>query len=448
MALNSKAVFEAKISKLGMSVNLNDFKRLGWDTLAKFAFAANYVPGKADDTPFVNDVVIPLFHTPNPPEKAALRQLFYVAYSMNAAEMVRMTTANEDEDKPKKLPAAERNARFVALAEKLLPGIVLEGELEPSVALVEKLVHMRDSGVIQYLKWEELTKREQELRGVKKDEFWKENQEGALMRIFKNIELKAEMKDLLRLQYALQRRGASLEMGRLMSFEKHELIVKFLFKRLTADPMEDHYPVSLNQVKEADLQIFLKLGELTRAGFEACSDEEMPLDSLVQSILADSEIAQIMFQKQKPAGRAEGAESGIKRDNDGELDRLRRENKRLKDNQGAKGRGKAQGYQQGDYDAGKGKGGNKGGSKGKPKGQGRGGGGANVGGSMPKELIGMSRASRHGKSLCFDYNMRKGCPVRGDRCSLGEHLCCYPGCDKTHSLQDCDQFKRSGNRRH
>ena len=61
MALDSKAVFAMKLKKLNLEDSLNDFIRLGWDTLGKFAFSANYIPGKADDSVFISDVVIPLF---------------------------------------------------------------------------------------------------------------------------------------------------------------------------------------------------------------------------------------------------------------------------------------------------------------------------------------------------------------------------------------------------
>ena len=60
---------------------------------------------------------------------------------------------------------------------------------------------------------------------------------------------------------------------------------------------------------------------------------------------------------------------------------------------------------------------------------------------MPRELIGMAQKGR-GKSLCYDYNMKKRCPVKGDRCTLGEHWCAFPGCGDRHSLQDGRQWQK------
>ena len=429
MALDSKAVFAMKLKKLNLQGSLNDFERLGWDTLGKFAFSANYIPGKADDSAFINDVVVPLFQANNPPQKAALRRLFYEAYALNAQEMIRLTANPEEDDKPKKLPAPERAARFEALADKLKPGVQLEGELEPSFELVDKLVAMRDQGVIRYLKWEELTKRDQELLGIKKDEFWKENLDGTLKREYRAAELCADIQDLLRLRNAFQRRGAALGMARLMSFEEHELHIAWTFRELTRDAMEDHYPVTLNQVKVADLEVFKRLGEKTRAGFSGVPDDELPLDVLIPTVILEPRIAQLLLQRQKPIGKSEPADGGHKRnnDNDHELDRLRKENKRLKAdaNKGGGNKGKGRGNGGGNGDGGKGKG--KGGGKGRDSGD---------RGTMPRELIGMN-SKVNGKSLCFDYNMKKRCPVKGERCSLGEHLCAKPGCGDRHSLQDC-----------
>ena len=112
MALDSKAVFEVKLKKLNLQDSLDDFVRLGWDTLGKFAFSANYTPGKADDSSFVADVVIPLFNDANPLQKAALRRLFYEAFALNAAEMIRITSQPDDEDKPEEIACSRTSCAF------------------------------------------------------------------------------------------------------------------------------------------------------------------------------------------------------------------------------------------------------------------------------------------------------------------------------------------------
>ena len=107
-------------------------------------------------------------------------------------------------------------------------------------------------------------------------------------------------------------------MARLMSFKEHELLVEFLFEDLTRDAMEDHYPVTLNQVKEADIQVSKRLGELTRAGFDGVGEDALPLDVLLP-VIVEPRIAQLLFQRQKPVVKSEpNFEGGSKRGNDDE----------------------------------------------------------------------------------------------------------------------------------
>jgi hypothetical protein len=150
MALDSKAFFAARLNKLELGSHKDQFERLGWDTMAKFGFAANYVgwgtdheesvhkdkqsirtdcflhkerqpmptslpsvcfhnsllpssmvwmsqphvPGRSDETPFVAEVVRPLFDNDNPPEKSSVRRLFFEAYTMAANDIARRSRIN------------------------------------------------------------------------------------------------------------------------------------------------------------------------------------------------------------------------------------------------------------------------------------------------------------------------------------------------------------------
>ena len=57
MALDSKAVFTARLEKLGLGAYKDEFTAKGWTTLAEFGFSTNYVPGRHDETQFLTDVV-------------------------------------------------------------------------------------------------------------------------------------------------------------------------------------------------------------------------------------------------------------------------------------------------------------------------------------------------------------------------------------------------------
>ena len=174
MALDRKAYFTARLTKLGLGDEKDVFENLGWTTLGEFANAANYRPTATDEGPFIKDVILQLFGDDNHKKKASVRRLFFEAFSMFAADINRRATLPDEDAKPKKLPLAEKEARWETVKAKLV-GLELEGELEPSDSLVDKFVQMEECGQLRYVRWEEFTRKNQEIRGVKKDEYWEED---------------------------------------------------------------------------------------------------------------------------------------------------------------------------------------------------------------------------------------------------------------------------------
>eukprot|EP00973_Karenia_brevis_P057697 8026594-Karenia_brevis.AAC.1 len=82
MALESAPYFNKRVKELGLSEHLATMQGLGWSTMGAFAFSANYVPGGADEKPFIDEVVAPILGEEAHPLKAALRRLFFDAYAM------------------------------------------------------------------------------------------------------------------------------------------------------------------------------------------------------------------------------------------------------------------------------------------------------------------------------------------------------------------------------
>ena len=225
MSLDSKAFFESRVRSLGLGDILEEFVKLGWSTLSQFAFAANHAPGRADETAFVNDVIIPLLGNEKDPRKAIVRRLFFESYSLMAADMARRAERPGDEARPVKLPLVKRHERLVQLEAELV-GLNLRGVLEPSNLLVDRFTEMVDTGEVKYVKWEEYQKKSAELSGFKKDDHWKEDSDGRLRKVQADSEEQIDIRDLLLLKQALQRRGVAMNLARLTSFRKHESIVE------------------------------------------------------------------------------------------------------------------------------------------------------------------------------------------------------------------------------
>ena len=433
-AIDSKAYFVARLKALGLDDLTQDFERLGWTSMGSFAFSANYVPGRADEGPFIDEVVRPLFQEDNPPRKAMVRRLFFEAYSLSAADMNRKALQPDDDDKPKKMPLAERAERFKHLEEKLV-GLSLRGPLEPSNTMVDKFAAMEDTGAISYLKWEEYTTREKELEGKKKEELFKEDAEGRLQRTFREKEYPIQVGDELAMKYALQRRGLAMNMAKLINFQVHDTLVNFYLEELARVALPGYEKVSMEQIRRADKEIFLRMADKTRSGLSNFGDplrQVLPLDQVLPAVMVEPRIVALLFPLPSTSGR-QNQQSGNKRKAD-EVERLRNEVKKLK----AKGDHKGGGF-----------GSNRGGQAGNNEGasqssRGKGGGGkqrsAKVKGPrMPMELVGMA-SEVGGKRLCYAYNLKGGCIVRGvDGCAKGAHICAFPGCGGDHSLQDCSK---------
>ena len=140
MALDSAAAFTARLEAIGIEEEHRaKFAEKGWNTMGDFAFSSSYTPGQTDDTAFFAKVITPIFGVADHPKTAALRRLFYDAFTCVAAGM-KNKLERTDDDAPKRLPLEEHTARYEKLKARLI-GMNLLGQLECSHALVDKCVH-------------------------------------------------------------------------------------------------------------------------------------------------------------------------------------------------------------------------------------------------------------------------------------------------------------------
>ena len=338
MALDSKAHFSARLSALGLNELQKKFHEIGANTMGSFAFCANYIPGRPDDSNFLEEIVVPLTGDKKSKFKPQLRRLFFECYTAAGEDVNRRAAQGEEDAKPRKLPGPEREERFQALKEKLI-GLRLEEELEPSTVLIDKYVDMEETGNLKIIKWEEFTKRSQEEEGIKKDPFWAEDNEGRLKRFLKPVEdlVKVSDHNLLSAKYSLQRRGLALNVAKLLSFEVHELLVNKYFDEMAAEVLPNHAPVSLEQVRLVDKEVFKRMAQETRGGFSKIiliDKGELPLDKIMKRVMNEHRVQALLspykiVTETKSAAHAAGSSSGEKRLAD-ENSRLKNELKKMR----------------------------------------------------------------------------------------------------------------------
>ena len=426
LMLDSKAHFSDRLKTLGLGEFETKFVNKGWCTMAAFGFSSSYVPGRSDETVLVEKVFKPILGNADHVLEPMVRRLFFEAYTVAAADITRRVTNPDTEEKPRKLPLVERAERLTALS-KLLPGLCphgdILGELLPSNALIDKCVDMFEVNELRYIRWEELTKRDQEQRGVKREGMWQEDERGNLKRVYVQGEITTSVEDHLLLKCALQRRGVALHVAELLTFKVHEALIGMYFEEMAREPLHGYAKVSVDQVRRTDQAIFKRLGEKTTAGFRHLKNgDTLCLDGLLAKVLEEPRVLTLIVPLQN-AGQAKQAKEP--RANTSELDSLRAQVKRLQAE--VKGKGKDAGKKGKSKDSAGSKNGRQSGKRSGPR--------------LPKELIGCEPMV-NGHPVCFDYNMSQGCSHRGvPFCSKGSHKCCNPACAKgegdDHSYAKC-----------
>ncbi len=338
------------------------------------------------------------------------------------------------------MPLAERETRRQALAARL-HGIDMTGVNEPSNALVDRVAAMYEANVLRYIPWETCTSKSQEVQADPKDksviEFATDNQ-GFLKKSVSTVPGMTEVHDALLLRYALTRRGLACELGGIMSYETHEVLVKCLFKAYHRPPPDEGYrPVTLNQMRRADQAVFLELADQTRMGIRIKPDGKRPIDELMVSCTKTFEIVALLTnQPAKGPGGPRKRDDSPPRDQDtsnkrqrpGRSARLQATIAKLQADLREAKSANTQSATKGGY------------RSDNPKGKGRG-----SGPVMPKGLIGKARTTEDGRPICFNFNL-DGCPnaQRGDRCPRGYHVCAEPGCEGNHPIQEHAQKRGRG----
>lgn len=399
---DSEAVFKDRVSAAGLDdAILKALTDAGFKTLSKFAFSSSYVPGSADDAAFVATVKAILKRDPNLSELASFRRLLHESFSLVTAEMKQQLERTEDVHS-RKLTQPER-ADLYERQVKRLQGLTLRGPLEPSDALIDVFCGMYETNRLRFIPWEKYTAKESELeKDSKPEHLFSIDGAGKLKMESKRVECHADTSNEIMLQYALQRRGLSMDQANLLEYGIHQKWVDRLIKvRLTPAP-HGYQATSFRQLLEADKKLFEELAHCTRAGIQT-TPSGRPLDAHFETCMNKAEVAHLLqplASKQTEVYRVE-KETPVRA--------------APYSQDGAKGKGK-------------GKKGNKGLQN--PR--------------MPLALVegGCRARTNGGDPICFGYNLGTcNHPVSKGRCEKGFHVCAMPKCGKHHPYIQCSLKK-------
>ena len=109
---DSAAAFAARAKALGLDdAVLQLVMGGGLDTMSKFAFSSSYVPGQAQETPFVDSMKAVLRRDPTVPELAILRRLLHECFAMTSTALKQIVEKTDDAP-ARKLSQPERSDRL------------------------------------------------------------------------------------------------------------------------------------------------------------------------------------------------------------------------------------------------------------------------------------------------------------------------------------------------
>ena len=400
-SLDSEASFEDRCRKIGISDDL--FKSLvsaGYNTFGKVSFAAASTPQNLTDAAvddWLRSVVSPL---PSAFQVACVRRLLYESQLMHVADL-KSRVEGPSEDKVRKLPVAERNAR-IEEQHKRLTGLIHTPQTQPANHCVDLVVDMLESNSLRYVPMNRWTSRAQELSLAKKDPLIQVDAEGAIKVGARAPEVTCDIGGAYALRQAFLRRSLAFDLGHMASFHVMETYVSTLFEYLQRPVPKGYSSVSLGQVLAADKELFVRAAHELDGKLQSPAGSSRPMDAAITSLSASQSVIQFLLPMplppppphpvKRPHSATEAASENGASDQPG------------KGKKGGKGRG------------GKGKG----------------------SGSKITIPDGCSARDTQNRPNCFSFNLG-GCKLRvtKGRCPRGMHHCWRTTCEGNHPYTEC-----------
>ena len=418
--LDSEAVFKARMRELGVSeAHIQALAGNEVNTLGRLAFLTSLQPGTAaNDAPFVEALVKSLGlaseNDLKPGELSSFRRLWVEASTVAISE-IRARVDKTDDTAPKKVPVPERASKR-AIQQSKLSGIKIEGNLEPSHALIDLCQSMKEDDTLIILEPYRCTCRSQELDGQKKEKFIKPDSSGSLKEVNVDVQLHADLSSEFRVRNALVRRSLALDQVGLAEFSIFESYHDFLYNLLTTEVPSSHICVNLEQILRADRLVWKRMAELTRDGINPTTvltagvpSKSYPLHSALDKACVDPVVLSALQPLAKPqSGRSSPYDNAVshyqgKGSSGKQLQKFGKQSQR----------------------------------GGKPKGSGK---GKGMGKGVPVELAGLRTSTSKGNRYCFSFNLASGCSFAkpGDHCKVGFHGCMKCGASD-HGFQSCSK---------
>ena len=264
MALDSKAAFQLRASEIGISSeHIGLLETGGVASFSQFAFCCAYQPGSGNEDTLFDYLETILGVKPVGAAASNYRRLFFECHAM-ALKDLQSRLDRSDTSEIKILPLAEKVQRLENLKAKF-PGVMLSTTLEPSHALIDKVVHQFEENCVKLVELTACTSREQEIRCDKTTPQITFDQTGNI-RVTKQSQVtECSVQGEIRLRAAFTRRSLAYDLANVASFEVMESWSQLLFDRICQEPPSGYKHISIEQILVADRKLWVKVSEDTRS---------------------------------------------------------------------------------------------------------------------------------------------------------------------------------------
>ena len=385
--IDSEAAFRQRCNELSTAtLNLSDLLRAqniaSFSELAFACGAPNKAPTDDEFRAFTTSILGAGFTAG---QQSILRRIHFEAATFVLSQL-KSSVMGDAADGAKKLPFAEKQARYEKVKQKI-PGFLVQGETEPSHALLEKCQLMYDTGAVVWISPSLCTKREAEVQAAPKDSQQVLRIEAQTLKV--NTEgpkvADADHGSEIKLQWCLQRRGVAFEMCELVSWEVSQRWLATLFAAYSTDPPPGFARVTLQQLVAADKAMWT-ISARDIASVKPDITGKRPLDEAIERLMHDPRITMYMLAlpTRSPAAVAAVPKSSGSTHAAGTIQpkKKARPSKR---------------------------------NRTQP--------------TPPEELKTCYQQTADGKPICWAYNLQNGCTLEATgqppKCRKGAHICAY-----------------------
>ena len=441
-ASNSTAAFLNALKDYDLMTIKDKFYEHGYDTFSNFGFSCWNVRGQSEEK-FDQEVLPKLAKETDSNEKKLIpriRKLYALSWVHTQAGLE--MDAKPSEEKVA-IPPADHQDRLTKLRARLV-GFTVQGQNQPSKALVDKLHNTLVKGVVKFIKWEFCTSHEQQMADEPEVKGLRITSDGLLLQDVQ-ADLRTDLSGELLWDFALRRRSCAADVSGLASFESfnawHETLKTYLLK-----PVPSSYKkISWQQLKNADEALFQYVSTKCEGYTKKESGQSMTnFEKHWKDGMFDPDVR--MMLQPLPAGSSASSSSSpstalaLPSSPAGTDNVLAKQIKQLQHQLRQQSDQLASAKRKIENQGGRPTGGGGGGAKGRKGGKKGGGKGGDRGfaSRAPAEWGDWPTHDDDRRAICFSYNLSNCSNAQdGARCPKGWHIC--PICFGKHKASKCDK---------